>query len=73
MYNKLLFEMGISKIPNCLFCKTERETIEHIYFECDNVKRTGLGLFMIPILKYQILKKSLEKITIVQLNNNKIT
>ena len=30
--------MGISETPHCLFCKTEKETIEHIYIECDNVK-----------------------------------
>ena len=30
--------MGISEIPNCLFCKSETETLEHICIECDNAK-----------------------------------
>ena len=34
VYNKLLFTMGISETPNF---QTERETIEHICIECDNV------------------------------------
>ena len=38
VHNKLLFKMGISETHNCLFCKTETETIEHIYIECDKVK-----------------------------------
>ena len=38
MHNKPIFRMGILETPNCLFCKTKTETIEHIYIECDNVK-----------------------------------
>ena len=34
--NKLLYKMGISETPNCLFCHNI-ETIEHIYIECENV------------------------------------
>ena len=37
VHSKLLFKMGISETPNCLFCKTETESIEDIYIECDNV------------------------------------
>ena len=36
VHNKLLFQMGISTTPNCLFCD-ELETIEHVYLECPNV------------------------------------
>ena len=38
MHYKLLLKMGISGTLNCLFCKTETETIELMYIECDNVK-----------------------------------
>ena len=38
MHNKLLFRMGISETPNCLFCKTETVTIEHICIGYDDVK-----------------------------------
>ena len=35
VHNTLLFRMGISNTPNCLFCD-EPETIEHVYLECPN-------------------------------------
>ena len=38
VHNKLPNKIGISETPSCLFCKTETETIEHIYIECDIVK-----------------------------------
>ena len=36
VHNKL--KMGISETPNCLFCKIDKESIEHAYIECENVK-----------------------------------
>ena len=38
VHNKLLFKMGLSTTPNCLFCDN-LETIEHIYVECPNSVR----------------------------------
>ena len=37
VHNKLLSIIGVLETPNCLFCKSETKTIEHIYIECDNV------------------------------------
>ena len=36
VHNKLLYKMGISETPNCLYCGIT-ETIEHVYLECPNV------------------------------------
>ena len=30
--------MGISENPNCIFCKIDTESIEHVYIEYENVK-----------------------------------
>ena len=52
VHNKLLFKMGISEMINCLFCKTDLETIEHAYIECENVRsmENNRKLSMIPWL-----------------------
>ena len=36
VHNKILYKMGISETPNCLYCG-KIETIEHVYLECPNV------------------------------------
>ena len=36
VHDKMLFKIGISDTPNCLYCNN-LETIEHMYIECDNV------------------------------------
>ena len=42
VHNTLLFRMGISNTPNCLFCD-EPETIEHVYLECPNAVNLWLN------------------------------
>ena len=38
VHNKIVHKMGISGTPNCLYCNNV-ETIEHVYIECENVRR----------------------------------
>ena len=38
VHNKILHKMGISETPTCLYCNNV-ETIEHVYIECENVRR----------------------------------
>ena len=32
--NKDLFRFNLIESPNCVFCKTEKETFEHFFVEC---------------------------------------
>ena len=37
--NRLLFQIGISEHDRCPRCNNNRESIEHKYWECDQVRR----------------------------------
>ena len=43
--NYLLFKMKKVNSPNCSFCKIATETIEHLFFECIEVKNIWLFVF----------------------------
>ena len=36
--NTYLYKIGIKEIDCCSFCKTNPETLEHLFYECDHVK-----------------------------------
>ena len=40
--NQLLKIMNIVDSEVCLFCKDHMETVEHIYFNCNNTKTCGM-------------------------------
>ena len=42
---KFLFKAGIVACDRCTFCYLERETIVHLFFECNKVKNSWLRLY----------------------------
>ena len=36
--NTYLYKIGLKEIDCCSFCKTNPETLEHLFYECDHVK-----------------------------------
>ena len=36
--NTYLYKFGLKEIDCCSFCKTNPETLEHLFYECDHVK-----------------------------------
>jgi hypothetical protein len=54
--NDLLFKFGIKSSPECFFCKSGVETIEHLFYECRIVKRF-LKQLQLPHFLFQLLNK----------------
>lgn len=63
--NYLLFKMNISDTESCTFCKEDKETIQHLFFDCtlvsnfwknlESLLKCKCGLLQLQLLKNDIL------------------